>query len=101
MELPFSIPVLAAIVAVVLVAMLFALRRGGPRDLIRPPPGLGRDGRARSAPPPSMRAAVLPADVEAEVLALLGAGRKIDAIKLVRAATGLGLGEAKDLVERM
>jgi len=35
-----------------------------------------------------------------EVRAALGAGRKIDAIKLVRERTGLGLKEAKELVER-
>ena len=32
---------------------------------------------------------------------LLSAGRKIEAIKLVRERTGLGLKEAKDAVERM
>jgi ribosomal protein L7/L12 len=35
----------------------------------------------------------------AEVLALLVMGRKIDAIKLLRERTGLGLAEAKNLVE--
>jgi len=37
--------------------------------------------------------------VDAEVLMLVQQGRKIQAIKLVREHTGLGLGEAKDLVE--
>jgi ribosomal protein L7/L12 len=39
--------------------------------------------------------------VEAELRALLAAGRKIDAIKRAREATGLGLKEAKDLVEQL
>lgn len=39
--------------------------------------------------------------VLAEVWALNSSGRKIDAIKLVREATGWGLKEAKDYVERM
>lgn len=36
----------------------------------------------------------------AEALAALSRGQSIEAIKIVRAATGLGLKEAKDLVER-
>lgn len=35
-----------------------------------------------------------------EIRAALGEGRKIEAIKLVRERTGLGLKEAKELVER-
>jgi ribosomal protein L7/L12 len=38
-------------------------------------------------------------DWEAEARALASAGRKIEAIKVVRERTGLGLKEAKDLVE--
>ena len=40
-------------------------------------------------------------DADAEVRALMAAGKKIEAIKLVRQRTGLGLKEAKDYVERM
>ena len=40
-----------------------------------------------------------PATPDQEVDALLRAGRKIEAIKLVRERTGLGLKAAKDLVE--
>ena len=36
-----------------------------------------------------------------EVLALKRAGRLIDAIKLYRALTGVGLAEAKDYVDRL
>lgn len=38
---------------------------------------------------------------EAEVRALVDGGRLIEAIKLVRAKTGLGLKEAKDYVDRL
>ncbi len=40
-------------------------------------------------------------DKLAEIKELLAAGKKIEAIKLIRQATGLGLKEAKDLVEAM
>jgi large subunit ribosomal protein L7/L12 len=50
-----------------------------------------------AAPP----ASGLPADLDAQVRAMLGAGRKIEAIKLVRDTTRMGLAEAKNLVERM
>jgi ribosomal protein L7/L12 len=39
--------------------------------------------------------------VPAEVLGLVQAGRKIDAIKAYRAATGAGLAEAKKAVEQL
>ena len=50
------------------------------------------------------RGAALPtrsAEIEAQARALLADGNKIEAIKLVREATGLGLKEAKDFVERL
>jgi large subunit ribosomal protein L7/L12 len=54
-------------------------------------------------PPPPMVISTAPvADaraVDAEVLMLVQQGKKIQAIKLVRERTGLGLKEAKDLVE--
>lgn len=40
-------------------------------------------------------------ELEAQVRALLGAGRKIEAIKLYRARTGADLKSAKDAVEGM
>lgn len=40
-------------------------------------------------------------DLDAELLALLKAGRKIEAIKLYRSKTSLGLKEAKDAVEAL
>ncbi len=43
----------------------------------------------------------LPEDLAPAVLAAIGSGRKIEAIKLVRSATGLGLREARTLVEAL
>ena len=87
-----SVPVLAAIgFAFLVLAALAWRRRGGERDLIAPP-RVRRD---------AMPVGDLPPDIAAEVRALSTAGRKIEAIKRVRAATGLGLAEAKALVERM
>lgn len=45
-------------------------------------------------------AAPLPAQVEVQARALMDRGKKIEAIKLVRTATGMGLKEAKNCVER-
>jgi hypothetical protein len=41
----------------------------------------------------------LPAQEQAELDGLIAAGRKIEAIKRVRGGTGMGLKEAKDLVD--
>lgn len=50
---------------------------------------------------PPVTAATAPFDgLPAEALAALSRGQLIEAIKIVRAVTGLGLKEAKDLVER-
>lgn len=40
-------------------------------------------------------------DLSPEVLVLLAAGRKVEAVKLIRAETGLGLKEAKDLADAL
>jgi ribosomal protein L7/L12 len=79
-------------VALLVLAALALRRRGGSRDLIAPPPP--RSAGAASA-------ADLPPEIASEVRALIADRRKIEAIRRVRAATGLGLAEAKDLVERM
>lgn len=63
-------------------------------------------GAPASAPPPLADTTFGNArgdsgDVDAEVRVLLAYDRKIEAIKLVRERTGLGLKEAKDYVERL
>lgn len=50
--------------------------------------------------PPVAPAALRPEQL-AEIRAMMVAGQKIDAIKRVRTLTGLGLKEAKDLVETL
>ena len=101
------VTVLAALGIAFLILTLLALRRrSGERDLIAPPrPGpLAPTSRALSPsawPAGAAPIGDVPAELQRELRELVAAGRKIEAIKLVRAATGLGLAEAKDLVERM
>ena len=97
------IPMLIAIGTAFLVLLLFALRSSRGRD---PLMGGGQAPRYRPAPvvqKVAMAAPVvaLPPEVEAQVRALLAAGRKIEAIKLARDVTHLGLKDSKDLVESM
>jgi large subunit ribosomal protein L7/L12 len=95
------VPVLIAIGLAVLVLLMLALRRrGGDRDLIAPPP-VRTEPSPRTWPGGAAPIGSLPPALEAEVRALLAQNRKIDAIKLVRQVTHLGLGEAKELVERL
>jgi len=101
------LPVLILAGAVLAALLVLALRRRERRDLVAPP---------RLGPPPPPPRPILPTrawprgaapigdlpeELAAEVRALLAADRKIEAIKLVRQATSLGLGEAKEMVERM
>ena len=56
---------------------------------------------AAGKPPPSGAAATPPTDAMQGVSALLAAGRKIEAIRVYRTATGVGLKEAKDAVDAL
>ena len=95
-------PVLITIGVALLLLVGWALRASRGRD-----PLMG--GRQAPARPASLAAgnvsgppaAILPPEIEEQVRALATAGRKIEAIKLAREATHLGLKEAKDLVESM
>lgn len=51
--------------------------------------------------PPAARSAPLPADTDQAIRVLIQQQKKIEAIKLVRERTGLGLKEAKDYVEEV
>jgi ribosomal protein L7/L12 len=79
--------IIAAVVIVL--AFLWYFARWGSRnsDIV---------GLAPTTTPPAT-----PADVEAEILALLRNGNKIEAIKRLREATGLGLKEAKDAIDAL
>ena len=97
MFVPIWLIVLTGLVIVIL-AML-AFRRGGRGDML--------EEQRRNTPIPP--AAPLPAadrQDDAQVMALpqvqeaLNRGKKIAAIKQVRIATGMGLKESKELVER-
>jgi hypothetical protein len=80
------LPILLALGAAFLVLLALALRgSGGRRDLLRPP-----------APQNPVR---LPTDTERQVRALIVQGKKIEAIRLVRAAARVDLKGAKQAVE--
>ena len=81
---------IVVVLAVALVAYVFFLQGRGGGEMI--------ERQRRTTPPP-------PADHEKvlaspDVRAAIAQGHKIEAIRLVRERTGLGLKEAKDLVER-
>ncbi len=86
------LPMLIAIAAAALV--LFFLMRGSARR--REQDSLLD---VSAAAPRDAPRAVPPQELEAEVRVMLANGEKIEAIKLVREVTGLGLKEAKDYVE--
>lgn len=90
-----SLPVLfgAILIAVVLVFKLARKSENGSDALMRTPSSMG----AGASPRPNG----LSPDVAQQVQSLIAANRKIDAIKLVRESTGLGLKEAKDYVETL
>ena len=96
------IPVLVAIGVVFLILLGFAFRSSRGRD---PLMGGGQVPRYRPTAAHKATAAApvfpLPPEIEEQVRALMAAGRKIDAIKLARDVTHLGLKETKDLVESM
>jgi len=105
MYLPVPVLVLLGIAFLVLALLAFR-RRGAARDLIAPPRAV--DGLTPTLPVPlppwprsSVPAGELPEEIDRQVRNLIAAGEKLEAIKLVRAATGLGLSEAKNLVEQM
>ncbi len=86
--------VLGALVIVLLLAVLVQSQSlGNLKDRV------ARVERALRPEVPAGSSGLAP-DLEQEVRGLLGEGKKIMAIKVVRERTGLGLKEAKDLVDR-
>lgn len=94
--------------ALLVLAIMVALRfmRRDERDISAPPQMTPRPARPMPDPlpplaaPPGQRPEYNPQAVGA-IADALDRGQKIEAIKLLRAATGLGLAEAKTAVEDM
>lgn len=99
MFVPLPLLIVAGLVGLVL--LFFAFRpRGRSNDLMAPPRSMPAP-RPVGAPVPPGSVPGLPPEVEAQIWDLLRADQVIMAIKLAREATGLGLKEAKDLVDGM
>jgi ribosomal protein L7/L12 len=89
--MPIDPVVLGVAVLIVAAVVVVILRQRGGVTVV--------PSAAPTQPPGSQPGA--PADPDAHVAELLARGNKIEAIKLVRQHTGLGLKEAKDYVERL
>lgn len=76
--------------------LVLALRRGGGRDLTGPPRTLSQPNAAKTVV--TVRTETI---ADEEIRELIRQNRKIEAIKRLRDATGLGLKEAKDAVEAL
>jgi len=95
-EHKFAVLVIVWLVLLVLLVTVWsrgAIRRHEREALDQPP----RQG----ARPPAFDMASLPPDAQAELRQALREGRLIDAIKLVREATGVDLATAKDIVDHL
>ncbi|MDG2002046.1 MAG: ribosomal protein L7/L12 [Novosphingobium sp.] len=85
--------------AIFLLGFIFGKRTGGGRDLSGPPPMSEEPPPPLSAPEPEASGGGFDSGVRALIEAELTAGHKIEAIKLLREATGMGLKDAKEAVE--
>ena len=90
---------LVIVVAVILLARMFGRRPSEPSPR-KEPKMLTVDGGAVAAEIDGQELDIDPG-VFAEIRKLSDSGRTIDAIKRLREATGLGLAEAKDIVESL
>src|SRR4051812_22424580 len=96
------LPVLLGLGLAFLLLLVLAFRRRGDRSDLMAPPRAGPPAvPASSWPVSAAPIGELPEELVEQVRALRAADRKIEAIKLLRAATGLGLAEAKDMMERI
>ena len=95
MYIPLPLLILAGLVFLVLLVM--AMRpRGRSDDLMAAP-----RSRVQRVAVPARQKLELSSETRVEVERLLANGQVINAIKLVREATGSGLKEAKDAVDEM
>ncbi|MGK6320043.1 ribosomal protein L7/L12 [Sphingomonas sp. DT-204] len=98
-----SLILLLPVIAAGLLALLLSRRRGRRDDLGVPPRPAQPAAIVPPAPPAaSVQAPVtLPPDVEMKVWVELRDGNVINAVKLVRDATGLHLKEAQEMVDEL
>ena len=95
MYVPLPLLIVAGLVFVVLLAL--AMRpRGRPDDLMAAP-----GSRVQRVAVQAGQKLELPTETRVEVERLLANGQVINAVKLVREATGSGLKDAKDVVDEM
>ena len=80
-------------------AMGLLRRNSYTRDLTEVPDYLQRSPTPHTAQPATPYPSSPPADLHQQVVTLLQRRRKIEAIKIYKDATGVGLKEAKDAVE--
>jgi large subunit ribosomal protein L7/L12 len=97
------LPILIVVGFTLLLMIGLIIRRPSKRDplLGSLPPAVGSQPALPRHEFPSAPLAELPAETEAQVRLLIAAGRKIDAIKLTRDTTRLGLKECKNLVDAL
>ena len=94
------IPILI-VIGLAFLLMLFQMLRAsrGPDPLLGAPPKFPQAPVTRRPEMPMTPPATLSPEAEAQIRALLAAGRKIEAIKIARDTMHLGLKDAKDFVE--
>ena len=94
------LPLLIGIGIAVVALILFLRRTSGEAQRRNELMGIDADHFSRGVPSATSLAALTP-EIETEIRRLLAGRKKIEAIKLARETTGMGLKEAKDYVERL
>ncbi|RZF64766.1 hypothetical protein EWE75_09105 [Sphingomonas populi] len=94
MFVPVPILILIGLVFLLMTARILSTSR-------RTDPLLGSPKSVYQPETPAAPLTTLPPEIAEQVRALLAAGRKLEAVKIAREATRLGLQECKDLVEAL
>ncbi|MEQ1773944.1 MAG: ribosomal protein L7/L12 [Burkholderiales bacterium] len=97
MEYTYWLLIVAAVIVFANLITWLIRRNAAPKTFT----GNVDSGGQTEAPSDRSSSNIAPGNAEEAVRALLNSGHKIDAIKRVREQTGLGLKEAKDLVDAM
>jgi len=93
-------PWLIGIGIAIMLIFIMLWRRGSANARRNALMGIDNDHFSRGRPSAPALAALTP-EIEDKVRRLLGARKKIEAIRVVREATGMGLKDAKEYVERL